>query len=116
MRIRFSHQATRSGTCVNKFTFFISHIETLHDFLLSFLREIELFGLFPPLTSDSRIGFEVFSNVIIDSPPIYIPLRKREFLHNDDLIHRLSKVSVSKSMFIDLDSEFEVAVGIVNLN
>lgn len=114
MRIEFLRRAIQNKSYVNKYTFKVSGVDSLQDFLTYFLRQVELMGVFD-LTPNSRVGFELYSNVKIGAPALYIPLKKKESLNNDDLIFRLQKISVSESIFLDLDQEFEIVIGVVEI-
>lgn len=114
MRIRFSHQAVEVGAFANKYTFTVSNVESVNDFLSNFIRQVEQLAVFT-ITPETRIGFEIFSNNLLDTTPLYIPFRTIENLSDQDFINRLSIISQSKAIFLDFDREFKVAVSIVQL-
>ena len=64
---------------------------------------------------DVRIGVEMYSNIIHDSIPIYIPLSKREDLKTNSLLTKLEQCCESTRIFLDLTKPFKIVVGIINL-
>lgn len=114
MRVEFVSQETSVRASLNKLTFRVSNIEEIENFLLYFVREVQLLEVFN-ITSQTRIGFEVFSNVKFGVPPLYIPLRKLELLRNEHLFLRLRKILVSNVHFLNLDESFEIVVAVVNI-
>lgn len=114
MKIVFKTRDPIRSTYAFKFSFTVSDIDSLDDFLDQFIEIVASMKIFN-LTEDSKIGFEIYSNITLDSPPIYIPLRSRESINNDLFIHRLQKISQSTSIFIDLDIPFEVVVAVLEL-
>ena len=114
MRIEFTGRLL-TGSGIKKFTFLVYDIDSLQGFLVPFLENIELFNLFR-FNSDSQIGFVLHSNIKFDAIPLYIPVNKPDQVNNSDLIQRLEKISVSTSMFLDLNQPFEIVVAVLNVD
>lgn len=114
MKIEFKASDPIQSTYAYKFSFIVSDVQSLGDFLEQFIEVVGSMRIFT-LTQHSKIGFEIYSNIRLDSHPVYIPLRSRESINNNDLILRLERISQSSSIFLDLDIPFEVVIGILEL-
>jgi len=94
-----------------KLSFKVSHVSSLFGFLETFLHNVD--HLIHDLPN--RIGIELYSNVIHDSPAIYVPITARENLSSDILVQKIDLLAHSQKIFLDLNDSFEIVLGLVRI-
>ena len=115
MRIEFLRlEQSRRRRDVKKFSFRISDLNSLEDFLETLLTEMSLMQIFT-FTNTTMTGVEVYSNLIPDAAAAYVVFKPRDRLSNNDLIRELEKMTNSNKTFLDLNQPFEIVISVVNL-
>lgn len=101
---------------VVKYYFNISQIEcTLDELLEIVLVETVLNSFILGVTPDTFIGFELWSNIIVDAPPIFLPFcRRSELSTKRSLVRELNRIHMSNKIFLNLDEAFELCITTVN--